>query len=990
MGSGTLINREVELCALHQSLVAPEGTTVLITGPSGAGKTTVIADELAQHPEFRVFRVAPDASSQLSDHALTVLADQLGCAVDYAAAGDESEQVRVLFGALDDQPEGTVRTVLVLEDSQWLDAASERVLWGLLRVLGQLNVTALVARHPDESWFTTNVLRLIAAEPQSRLVELHPLGLNQVEQYLRRSLGAELPRSVSSEVTRATGGLPLYLEAIVGLVRSGRVRSLTHAVETITERVSRDHLLADLVEEQVEAGGPSIRVALLALALAEGLTWTDLSATLVALDEPRLTRAALLRTTLVLVDQHQGLQVRHAAIARLLIDEAPLEEQLRVRQTLAEVLPPGRALQQRIAIGVARPDPGLVVELVQAVAAAHASGDHEEAIRMGAALARVEPSTLPQLGIACLMHSREDVLDALIEYFDGAAPTVTMQILAAFASCRRRELDRACGQVRALLNQPMSLAEFVLLAYVGLTIGGSSILVGEVSRLSLVHQTLERLAQVLPQHMDDPEAAGLLLIGQGLSWTGGPLLLWEKFLDPEYRYDEGIAALEGYERELEQLPGAEHFRATVLLLKAELLREAGLGERAALAFEHMQQVGLPELHVELSRALTMTWLDFAAGRWDEAHREVSRLYGRTLATRPEGSSVEITVLATLIPLVRGETAITEQRLRLAEQLMPRQERVLAKVHLRVAKVWAAVIAGDNPRLVAEELHDIWGTLRYGGIADHSTLILLTRAALEQDLPEAIGLVQRELVNPRWPSSPRIDYVRAHCRALITAQGEDVEAGLAGFAAAWQALADQRRLEPHTQMRLFASILAEDEVGHLQRLHADGVVVEPDLVIAALARLRLAVRRCTGLGQAQWATRLADLAAQFQPSESEPHLPSSPHSRATRGLRMVDPVAGSTVPVRYWEAAAELTSRERQITELVAEGCSNKEIAAELFVSVRTVEYHVGNVLAKLGCRSRVELRRLVREAGGLVPPSPTSPARRPFTAVPSPARPPRG
>ena len=269
MGTGNLINREVELCALHQSLVAPTGTTVLVTGPSGVGKTTVITDELAQHPDFQVLRVAPDASSHLSDHALTMLATELGCHEQYLAAADESERVRILFTALDAQRHRSARTVLVFEDSQWLDPDSERVLWGLLRVLHQLNVTAILVRTPDDAWLTTNVVRLINAEAQSRVVELSPLDLNQVTHYLQEALGAELPQSAAQEVTRATGGLPLYLEAMTGLVRTGRVRSLREAVETVTERASRDLLLADLVDAQIGAADASTQAALLAISLAE-------------------------------------------------------------------------------------------------------------------------------------------------------------------------------------------------------------------------------------------------------------------------------------------------------------------------------------------------------------------------------------------------------------------------------------------------------------------------------------------------------------------------------------------------------------------------------------------------------------------------------------------------------------------------------------------------------------------------------------------------
>jgi DNA-binding CsgD family transcriptional regulator len=51
----------------------------------------------------------------------------------------------------------------------------------------------------------------------------------------------------------------------------------------------------------------------------------------------------------------------------------------------------------------------------------------------------------------------------------------------------------------------------------------------------------------------------------------------------------------------------------------------------------------------------------------------------------------------------------------------------------------------------------------------------------------------------------------------------------------------------------------------------------------------------------------------------------------------------------------LTATERQIVELVAQGRSNKEVAAALFVTVKTVETNLSRVYAKLGLRSRAEL-----------------------------------
>ena len=62
------------------------------------------------------------------------------------------------------------------------------------------------------------------------------------------------------------------------------------------------------------------------------------------------------------------------------------------------------------------------------------------------------------------------------------------------------------------------------------------------------------------------------------------------------------------------------------------------------------------------------------------------------------------------------------------------------------------------------------------------------------------------------------------------------------------------------------------------------------------------------------------------------------------------------------AAAGLTPRQLQIIRRVAEGRTNREIATELYLSVRTVDMHVRHSLIALGCRSRMDA---ARKASGL-------------------------
>jgi DNA-binding NarL/FixJ family response regulator len=76
-------------------------------------------------------------------------------------------------------------------------------------------------------------------------------------------------------------------------------------------------------------------------------------------------------------------------------------------------------------------------------------------------------------------------------------------------------------------------------------------------------------------------------------------------------------------------------------------------------------------------------------------------------------------------------------------------------------------------------------------------------------------------------------------------------------------------------------------------------------------------------------------------------------RARRELQ----ATGETARKRTVEHAVELTAQETQVARLARDGLSNPEIGARLFISTRTVQYHLGKVFTKLGISSRSQLHR---------------------------------
>jgi DNA-binding CsgD family transcriptional regulator len=101
-------------------------------------------------------------------------------------------------------------------------------------------------------------------------------------------------------------------------------------------------------------------------------------------------------------------------------------------------------------------------------------------------------------------------------------------------------------------------------------------------------------------------------------------------------------------------------------------------------------------------------------------------------------------------------------------------------------------------------------------------------------------------------------------------------------------------------------------------------------VDARAHLRTALEVFEDLGATRWATR------------------------AAQELR----ASGETARRRDVTTATQLTAQERQVAELVRQGLSNRDAAAQLFLSPRTVDFHLRNVFSKLGLSSRAELAAL--------------------------------
>jgi two-component system, NarL family, response regulator LiaR len=127
--------------------------------------------------------------------------------------------------------------------------------------------------------------------------------------------------------------------------------------------------------------------------------------------------------------------------------------------------------------------------------------------------------------------------------------------------------------------------------------------------------------------------------------------------------------------------------------------------------------------------------------------------------------------------------------------------------------------------------------------------------------------------------------------------------------------------PETEVVALTSVLEDGSVGNAIRAGAIGYLLKTTEV----DELRSAIKRAAA-GQVQLSPEVA--------------------ARLLREVRAPQPVRPEEVD--------PLTERETEVLRLLARGLSNKEIARDLVISVRTVQTHISNILSKLGMVSRMQ------------------------------------
>jgi DNA-binding NarL/FixJ family response regulator len=284
-------------------------------------------------------------------------------------------------------------------------------------------------------------------------------------------------------------------------------------------------------------------------------------------------------------------------------------------------------------------------------------------------------------------------------------------------------------------------------------------------------------------------------------------------------------------------------------------------------------------------------------------------------------------------------------------------------HLRGLSALIAVHRGDRKAAASQLafLREPAPATSPGRQSTHTpTLALAMAAHANGDIAGAAAIL-----SPAWDGDTERDQLR-YLRHYLVPDLVALQLA-AGYEAATRRIADSirqyasRRTTPalHRSAR-HACALADGDSDELQAL-ADEYQQAQRLLFAAQARERAAALLAAGgqPRQAEAALRLAvsgyeSLDAGWDLARADSVLRSLGVHRGKKGPR--------GRPRSGWEA---MTDTERIVAGLVAEGLSNPQIGARMYLSRRTIQYHVSSILTKLDIVSRVELAALVVRHGGV-------------------------
>jgi DNA-binding CsgD family transcriptional regulator len=907
-GRGVFVGRAGELAVLEAAAAASrrgQPQVVLVEGEAGVGKSTLLARFASGLAGAAVLRASGDEAELLLPYGIVsqLTASARGTSAwPGLLAADLSDGVDPLaVGAdlvtwLDQVGRGQQSVLVLVDDLQWADRPSARALLFAVRRLHADRVLVVAAARPGElARLGEGWQRFLAGDHRAGRVRLGGLAPEEVAA-LGRALGAEdMPRRAVSRLLEETGGNPLYCRAMLEEAATGVLGR-----DGGTPQVPRS--LAGLVLARVGALSPAARQLAEAAAvlgrhceLAAAAALADLADPLPALGEAVAAG--------ILAEQPggaaAGVGFSHLLVQRAVYRDLSPARRRRLHQQAAGLVDRHRALGHRVAAAVG-PDDRLAGELE---AAAREARDLGRIAQAAAWLAQAAAASSDPGAADCRLL---DALEILVNFGEVAqAQALAARAAAAGPGARRSwllgALDFLAGRAAAAedrLVEAWQAHDQAREASVGAAAAT------HLATLCLVAGRIPEAIRWAGLAADGAapatvrnQALGVLAIALFVAGRGPEGLARLAFLPAAPsevpRKDTDALALRGMARVL-----AEDLDAAVADLSAAAARlRAGIPLRTA------------------SQCLSyLAAAEYRLGSWDDAvvHAELAVSLAHDA---DRGWDVGLLhCIAAIVPSLRGDWETASAHIRMAAEAAEASRAPGAIAAAATARAFLAMARDD-----LEGVADAAAAVRATGKAEFlGRLIRYEWRSLEIDA--LIGLARLDAaetalteleaaVSPAGPPSALVAAARLR-GDLATAAG-DQAAATAAYGTAWRRARGLR----------VPLALAQLEISDARRLRAIG---QPQ---PAVARLRSARQRLITLG-------------------ARPYAEICDRELAAAGA----PAGPQTAP-----ALPGLTPAEQAVARLVATGQSNRQTAAALYVSVKTVEFHLGHIFDKLGIRSRKDL-----------------------------------
>ncbi len=820
----------------------------------------------------------------------------------------------------------TQPVVLVLDDVHWADPASVELLGALLHRPPAAQVLVALAVRPRQMGERLSV----ALERAHRAGTIARLDLGALSPEEARELTGDGADATS--LYEDSGGNPFYLEQ---LARSANRPEMPARLDqpsligvdvppavaaALTEELALLSPQARLILEGAAVAGDPFDPELAAAAAGA----TD-AAAIDALDE--LLRVDLIRQT----DVPRRFRFRHPLVRRAVYESMPGGWRLGAHERCAETLAHRGSLATTIAHHVERSAPQgdeAAIALLREAGEAAAPRAPASAARWFAAALRLLPPTAPDDRRVELLLARSEALAATGQLGDShAALLESMHIVPQGAELLRVRLTAACARVEHLLGRyneahahlETALAELQDPASAQgvelmIELAGDSLYLGDYDAM----RAWAARAADAAARLDNQGLIAAALAARALaSAVGGRATEGQAYAVDAATLVDGLAD--------EQLSGRLDALAHLATAEFYLENFAGAGSHAERALRIGRATGKGDLFPLIVPMLGGSlWV---RGRMAEAGEVLDgAIAAARLVDNPQGLAWNLfnrSYAAFAAGDIDLALATAVEAFDLAQQLDPGP----VPAHAAVALAYARLETGHAERCAELLVEFAGGTeLRLiGGGWRARYLELLTRAFL------AAG--RRE----------DAEHAAAAARACAEAVGLPMARGMAALAAAALDLHDGR--PSAAAERALSAAAALEGVGDVfdaatSRMFAGRALAEAAEHDRAAAELEIAAAAFESFGSYRYR----------QQAERELRkLGRSVHRRTRPGK-----AGGSGVD--------SLTERELQIARLVIDRKTNPQIAAELFLSSKTVETHLRNTFRKLGVTSRVDVARVVERA----------------------------